>query len=521
MKKGAVATGNKYTTQAAVEILELGGNAYDAILAALYMAPLSEPVLTSLGGGGHLMSMTKDGQSMVYDFFTHTPRSRKIDTDDVNFHSATIDFGGATQEFHIGMGSISTPGNIAGVFAVHNDLGSLPMSKIIEPAVRAAREGIVIDTFQSGILDLVSPIFVSTDACKKQYASPSQKGELLRGGDMYTVPEYADMLEALASEGKDFFYKGEIAQKMISDMRETGGYLSMEDLASYEVKKREPIAIRYRDAEFITNPPPSSGGILIAFALKMLAQTNVLSARNEESRYIALLAEVMGATNKARVDALNGRLFEDHIVRSFLNDDLIKKYVEGVLGVTENNHGTTHMSVVDGDGNIASLTTSNGEGSGYIVPGTGIHLNNMLGEEDLHPNGFHKWNENERISSMMSPSVLKLQDGRVLALGSGGSNRIRTAILQVVLNLVDSGMSIDEAIRSPRIHFERDVLNVEPGCDEQELVIADASFADMNVWESKSMFFGGVHGVGYDPQYDEYVASGDERRGGDARVVGE
>jgi gamma-glutamyltranspeptidase/glutathione hydrolase len=518
MHKGVVVTGNSQTTAAAVEILRDGGNAYDAILAALLITPLTEPVLSSLAGGGHMLSYQADGTAQLYDFFTHTPYSRKLDTETVDFYPATVDFGATKQDFHIGMGSIAVPGVVRGLFEIHRERGSLPMRRIIEPAVRGAREGVIIDDFQSGIIDLVEPIFRATPEAEKQYTSPTKEGALLRSGDLYVNTDYAQVLELLAKEGDEAFYSGDIAHQIIKDVRRGGGYLTIKDLEQYEVIRRDPLFVSYRNSEFITNPPPSSGGILIAFALKMLEKFSVQEAvRN--STYLELLTFVMEATNKARADKLNGNLFDPRIAESFLDPELVSRYVQEVSGKTNYLGGTTQLSVIDHQGNAASMTVSAGEGSGYIVPGTGIMMNNMLGEEDLHPNGFHLWHENERISSMMSPSLLKLENGTIVALGSGGSNRIRTAILQVVINMVDRGMCVEEAVRAPRIHFERDELNVEPGFDPQDLVVLDAHFDGATFWEKQSMFFGGVHAAVHDPSNNTFYGGGDPRRGGSSEFV--
>jgi gamma-glutamyltranspeptidase/glutathione hydrolase len=518
MNKGMVTTGNSQTTHAASEILKAGGNAYDAILAAILTAPLSEPVLTSLGGGGHMLSYSKDSKAVLYDFFAHTPGSKKLDAKEVDFFPAIVDFGGTTQEFHIGMGSIAVPGVAKGIFEIHKDLGSMPLKEIAAPAIEYARKGVVIDELQSMILDLVEPIFTSTEVSRKQYGSPNTEGALLRAGEIYKNQEYAAFLEELVAQGDRLFYEGEIAQQIVKDVRGKGGYLTLEDLRDYKVERRDPVSIRYRGHDVITNSPPSSGGLLIAFSLKLLEHFDIAELERK-GVYHETLARVMEHTNIARGHHVNGQLFTDGIVERLLDPALVKKYKDEVLGATPFSRGTTHMSVVDAEGNCASMTTSNGEGSGYIVPGTGVLLNNMLGEEDLHPNGFHKWNENERISSMMSPSVLVEPNGSRMALGSGGSNRIRTAVLQVLVNHIDRGMNIVDAIKEPRVHFERDQLNAEPGLDPQEIVILEKMFDDFNVWDEKSMFYGGVHAAGYNTNTHTFFGAGDERRGGATEIV--
>jgi gamma-glutamyltranspeptidase/glutathione hydrolase len=174
--------------------------------------------------------------------------------------------------------------------------------------------------------------------------------------------------------------------------------------------------------------------------------------------------------------------------------------------------GTTHVSVSDGEGNVASMTTSNGESSGYFVPGTGVMLNNMLGEDDLHPEGFHAAPPGERVSSMMCPSLL-MRDGEVvLALGSGGSKRIRTALAQVISNVVDFGLDPQEAVEAPRVHWDGDQVQAEPGYSEVALE-ALAGRWSTNRWDDRNLYFGGVHAVAPGRE-----GAGDPRRGGSVAV---
>ncbi|PSN12684.1 gamma-glutamyltransferase, partial [filamentous cyanobacterium CCP5] len=174
---------------------------------------------------------------------------------------------------------------------------------------------------------------------------------------------------------------------------------------------------------------------------------------------------------------------------------------------------TTHISVIDEEGNAASITSSNGEGSAYVIPGTQIMVNNMLGEEDLNPNGFHTWSPGQRMSSMMAPTILLEHNRPRLVLGSGGSNRIRTAILQVISNVIDFGMDLSEAVNCPRIHWERGVLHLEPGYDRSVLPSLPPETDDWIWWQQPNMFFGGVHAVAVD-ESGRIDGAGDQRRGG-------
>ena len=517
--RGAVACGHPATAAAAAEILAEGGNAFDAALAALCASTVAEPILGSLGGGGFLLAQRAGGEAVLYDFFVETPLGRRL-VEEIDFYPIDADFGTATQEFHIGMGAIATPGVIAGLFAVHRDLGTLPMARLVEPAARMAREGVPLRPIDTYLFQVIGPILLARPEGRALFAR--HDGAPLAHGDVLRQPELADTLEALAREGAALFYKGEIGQRLIANCRTQGGQLSAEDLAAYEVVERRPLERTYRDARILTNPPPSSGGILIAFALELLARAEAPGADWGSAAHAATLLRVMALTNRARVEThLHEAVAEAEEAAAaarLLDPRLLERYAREVRGHAPRTRGTTHMSVVDAAGNVAALSVSNGEGCGYIVPGTGIMMNNMLGEEDINAHGFHAWPEGSRMSSMMSPTVIRRADGRLAALGSGGSNRIRTAILQVLVNLIDYEHEIAPAVAAPRLHLEAGVASVEGGFADEVAAAAGAFAERATVWPAHNLFFGGVHAVERASD-GRFSAAGDPRRGGSTRIV--
>ncbi len=517
-KKYAVAAGHVETARAAAQILEQGGNAYDAILAAFLMATVSEPVLSSLGGGGFLLARTKEGKNLLYDFFTQTPL-RKLPEKEVEFYPIMADFGETQQEFHIGAGTIATPGCVKGIFKIHRDLGKMPLTEIARPAIEFGRQGIVVNKYQSFIFDIIEAIYKAGEESYRIFRSQQEEGKLKREGEILSMKDLAEAIELIVREGEDVFYRGEIAQKIVRLSQEKGGHLTEDDLRKYQVIVRKPLEIDYRGAKFLTNSPPSAGGILIGFALDILERTDFKQLKFGSFSHLNNLILAMEATARARLEKLNGRLYEEDIVSQFLNKKLVQLYFEKIFGSRMKSGGTTHMSVIDGEGNIASLTTTNGEGSSYIIPGTGIMLNNMLGEEDLNPEGFHKWKENRRISSMASPSVLWQKD-KVVALGSAGSNRIRTAILETVVNLLDFGMNIKEAVNSPRLHWEKDHLYIEEGFSSDVVARLQSLYPQNTLFSGKNLYFGGVNAVEYNLAKESFSGSGDCRRQGVAIVEG-
>ncbi len=497
-----MAAGHPATATAAREILDDGGNAFDATVAACFAACVVEPMLASLAGGGFLLARTQGGEESVYDFFAHTPLAKR--PGEIDFYPIESDFGSARQIFHIGRGAIATPGVVKGLFRIQRDLGSMPIARLIAPAANLARDGVVVDEVRTYIQDTLSPILHSTLGAERLFTG-------VQAGDPWRTPELAGVLEALAEEGEDLFYRGELARALVEACAEAG-HLRAEDLRRYRVIRRRPLRWRYRGHRLACNPEPSSGGALIAFALKLL-ESRPPPERFGSVEHLGPVLRAMELTNAARDDAERDDL-ERHAV---LHAPFLEPYRRSLREHLQSFRGTTHISVADAAGNVASLSVSNGEGCGFVLPGTGIMLNNMLGEDDLHYGGLDSWTPDRRLSSMMAPAVIERADGRLLALGSGGSNRLRTAILQVLIGLLDLDLPLVEAVTRPRIHFENGQLDLEPGLPDstvEALTAAAAGDHRHQVWKRQSFFFGGVHAIELDPRRGTATSAGDPRRGG-------
>ncbi len=523
-RRGAVACGHPATAAAAEEMLAEGGNAFDAVLAAFCAATVAEPVLASLGGGGFLLAQPAGRDPLLYDFFVQTPK-RRLAPEHLDFYPILADFGTATQEFHIGLGAVAVPGAVKGLFAIHGDLARLPMARIVEPAVRLAREGVELRPIDGYLFQVVAPILTASEAPRQLFLDKS--GGLVGPGARLGQPQLADSLEALASEGDRLFYEGDLAARLATLCRESGGLIGEQDLAAYEVIRRQPFVCDYRGHRVMTNPPPSCGGLLIAFALALLAEEAPARLGAGTAESLLLLARVMELTNKARLEARLAEGAEAAAERLFA-PELVARYNAEVRGQPAFGRGTTHISVVDGAGNLAAMSLSNGEGCGVHLADSGIMLNNMLGEEDLCHGAFHCWPEDRRLSSMMAPTLAVGRDGARFAIGSGGSNRIRTAVLQVLVNLIDHGMEMAAATEAARLHVEGDVANLEGAEDagvqkdaggwppEGQALLARQGYRTV-AWPMHNLFFGGVHGVALAAD-GSLSAAGDPRRGGAALV---
>lgn len=511
--KGVIAAGHEQTAKAAAVILEQGGNAFDAVLAAMCAASVAEPVLASFGGGGFLLARPVDAMPVLYDFFVHTPKLRR-DEGESDFFPIVADFGEAQQEFHIGLASMAVPGTVRGLFGIHGDLGYMPMAAIVEPARKLAADGVVINPLQAYIFGIVEKIFSANDACLAVFGSSEHPGRLMGHGETMKNPDFADVLDVLAHDGEDLFYRGEIAETLAGDCRSGGGHLDLDDLQSYQLIRRQPLELSYGDVGLLTNPPPSTGGVLIAFALGLLENSGLARHGFGSEAHVRLLADTLELTNEARMrSGLSGGDVEGAAAK-LLAAEFRNLYRDRVSGHPLARRGTTHISIIDGDGNAAALTVSNGEGSAYMIPGAGIMVNNMLGEEDINPLGFGKWPTDTRMSSMMSPSLLLSPGGGITALGSGGSNRIRSAVLQVIVNLTDFRMGLERAVESPRLHMEGGLLSIEHGFPEDAVAVLDENFPDIKPWSDRNLFFGGVHAVRFDKSSGSLEGFGDSRRGG-------
>jgi gamma-glutamyltranspeptidase/glutathione hydrolase len=524
--RGVVAAGHRLTAEAGAQVLRDGGNAFDAAICAVLTSLAVESPLTALGGGGFLLAHTASGEDTLLDFFVEAGGRGTDPAARGELVAVEILFDEAPQIFNVGPVSCGVPGVPAGLWQAAERFGSLPFSRLVEPGVRAAREGVTVTPMLAYMFTVLAPIVTHDPEISSLYAP---EGQLLKAGDTFRFPDLATALERLAAEGPDWIYRGDGTERICEWVSSRGGTLGREDFAAYQVIDRQPVRAPYRGREVLTNPPPSSGGILISYALDLLERSGPPLPLDDPSG-LALLAEVMGEAQRVRTPDFHRGLHEDgfaerflsgshiedaraRVVRSMSAHDRVRASADDPVG------STTHISVLDGEGNAASVTCSNGSGSGVIPPGTGIHLNNMLGEEDLNPLGFHMHDPGTRVTSMMAPTLV-LREGQVeLALGSGGSNRLRSAILQGIRYVVDYGMPVDEAVQRGRMHHEGGILHVEGDFDEAALTDLERRGYELLRWKDVNLFFGGVHAAYRDPASGELSGAGDPRRDGMAVVV--
>jgi gamma-glutamyltranspeptidase/glutathione hydrolase len=519
--KGAVAAGHPRTAEAGARILAEGGNAVDACVAAAFASWVTESPLTGPGAGGFALVVPADGRpARLADFFVATPGLGAREGAESEMQAIDVGFGGdaeTTQVFRIGEAAVAVPGAAAGLAALHRAYGSLPWPELVRPALELAREGVELTRPQAhlhGILDL---ILRHSPEGRRLYSRAD--GSRLAVGDLVRLTGLDDTLERLAADPRAL-YRGELARRVTRTVADGGGLLTATDLERYRVVWRRPVRVRAFGCETISNPPPSSGGALIALGLALLEGHGL--GEPGSAAGIEALTETMreqtrvrnsGFERGLRRGGLPGRLLARPAVRAAL-----ERMAASRPGAAEPAPpgGTTHISVVDGAGGAVSLSCSTGSGSGVIVPGTGVHLNNMLGEYDLTAGAPRS--PGHRLTSMMSPTVVMGAGGPRLVVGSAGSVRLRGAILQVIVNVLGHGLGVAEAIERPRVHVDEPYIHCEGGFDSNELDRVAADGYAVVRWRRRNLFFGGTNAV--EVRADgSLAAAGDPRRGGAGVVV--
>jgi gamma-glutamyltranspeptidase / glutathione hydrolase len=516
--RGAIAAGHELTARAGAEALVQGGNAVDAVVAAGAMSWASEPALTGPCGGGFVMVRpARSGRAALLDAFTSKPgidlpadrRLTEIEEINVPFDERT------TQIFHVGSATCAVPGVVAGLYAVHHRHGRLPWRQLVIPAAATAAAGVVVNAGQSRVLDAIEGILWRTPESRAVFAP---NGRYVREGDVVRQPELAASIELIAERGPAALYSGELARAMVAHQHQNGGRLTISDLARYRPVWRRPLTAEHNGHSLVTNPPPSSGGVLIAHMLAVLDGT-ARGIAPGSAPSLRALAETMRQTARRRDREFVRLLHRGGLAAHMLDPAAIamaQREVRAALAgaptamaAVASDRGTTHISVLDGEGNAAAFTASNGSHSGVIVPGTGLHLNNMMGEEDLAA-GRHL-RPGVRLTSMQAPTVLD-RGGQVrLVVGSSGSNRLRSAITQVIVNVIDHGMSVADAVSFPRVHVEKDRLDCEGGFDPVQLGLLEQAGERLVRFDGLNLYFGGANAVACHAD-GRLTAAGDPRR---------
>ncbi len=506
MNKGIVTAGHPKTANAAAEILRAGGNAFDAAIAAIYTASVVEPALASLGGGGFLMALPKNSKPKLFDFFVQTP-SKPKELHELDYRSFMCDFGSTQQEFVIGSATSAVPGCVKGIFEIAKQYSSIPMKELIQPAIDVLKEGVIVTEIQALIIDVLSPIYLNPSV-RKNFESRLNPGTTAKEGEFISFPGQIDLLETLAIEGQDLFYRGEIA-KSIDESSNSGGLIKYDDMVNYQVEIRTPLQVEFNHDTVFLNPPPSNGGMLIALGLTGLNSMSLGLMSPGSLKHFKALFDTFVSLDK----------LDQHTINEY------EKTVPGLMNIyfeTLQNHirspgGTTHISIIDRQQNAASVSVSNGEGCGTLIPGTSVMLNNMMGEEDVNPHGLKIWPRNTRLSSLMSPTIAIGKTNDLLSIGSAGSNRIPNTLMQVLVNLLQYRTPVEQAVLYPRIHVYQGEIYLENLPEYPQIAEYFRNFTNITLFPERNFYFGGVQASKRAKRSVE--GCGDVRRGGVTVIV--
>jgi gamma-glutamyltranspeptidase/glutathione hydrolase len=498
----ALASSSELAAEAGGAIAAAGGNAVDAAIAAALVSINTEPGVCSLGCGGYLTVWPPEGEPVTLDGYVAVPgygdtraaaerRSEQVH----------LEYGGGVDTV-IGPDSVGVPGGIAALGAASRRWGQLPWRELFAPVISITRQGFPLPVASYHYLEYSgTPIFGR--AADGFRALHDEQGELRQPGSSIVVPHLSDSLEAIARNGPEEMYTGELGTQIADFVIDSGGRLNHQDLAAYQVIERPSLDAELAGWRIATNPPPAVGGSVLIAMLQLMAHRDLTEWDDSALRYLIDVQRAVLGFRRHHLD---------------LSDDLeadarrlLAKAAAGNLGAVLESASTCHTSAVDAAGLACSITMSAGYGAGDMPPGTGVWLNNCLGELELNKRGLEPGPPGTRLPSNMAPSVARGEAGQTLAIGSPGADRITTAILQTLVNHLQLDMPLKAAVRYPRCHVEwvGDDYRVacEAGLGIERLDLPSRAFAGL------SMFFGGVGAALHSPTTG-LVAAADPRRSG-------
>jgi len=534
-KNGMVSSASKLASEVGAETLRQGGNAVDAAVATAFALAVTWPSAGNIGGGGFLVYHGDDGEATTFDFREKAPMAA------TERMYLGLDGAVVNNSNHFGPLAVGVPGTVAGLYLAHSRLGSLPWEDLVQPAVELAREGIPITySLQTG--------FERSASRFRQYPASERKfikadGSFYELGETWAQPDLAHTLELIRNNGADGFYRGENAERLASFMADIGGLITEEDLAAYAAREREPIRGTYRGYEIVSMPPPSSGGVGIVQMLNILEGFDLAELGHNSADYLHVLTETMRRAYSDRAEHLGDPDFNESMPLDRLMDKDYAADLRASIDMTRKSESspelfaqayeseeTTHFSVVDEDGNMISMTYTLefGYGSAIVVDGGGYLLNNELGDFNAVPGVTDERGQigtapnlvapEKRPLSSMSPTIVA-QDGKpVFAIGSPGGKTIINTTMQVILNVIDHGFNIAQAIEAGRIHHQwlPDVTSIELNSLSAD-TLESFQARGHQIRERGSQ--GAAMGVYYDREQNLFLGASDSRRG-DGGAVG-
>lgn len=498
-RRVAVAATGQQALAAGLGVAADGGNAVDAALASAFVAGATEPGVVSLGGGAFVSVWPAGGDPVVVDGNVEMPgRAGDPDRLGSGIRELVTDYGGGVT-MYVGPGSVATPGIVPAFALAAERYADLPWSRLIAPAVEAARRHPMGAAAARYLGHVADSLFAEDDEARRLICGPD--GRTARAGESCANDALAETLTRLADEGPELFTGGDVGRALVAAMRERGGLVDEEDLAAYEPVVRPAHRLRVGEWEIAANPPPSVGGPMLATMLGELAR------RPEWTWDDAIEIQRRVLDYRASVHDLSTDLHGDGV-------DLLARVGDAGLAGLHRSSSTAHVSAVDSDGNACAITMSSGYCAGIAIPGTGVLLNNTLGEVELNPHGLHALRPGTRLASNMAPTTGRSSDSdRPIAIGSPGADRITTALMLVLGQGCLHGRDLQHAIDAPRLHVRIGEAGFVVEHERDDAIAAAVARSSLpgHEYPEPHMYFGGVGAALQDPR-GELVAAGDARR---------
>lgn len=496
----AVAATGEQALQAGLDVAADGGSAVDAALAASMVALATEPGMVSFGGGCYVNIWPVDEDPVVIDGNVEMPgRGLPADRFGTGLRTVSTPYGGGVT-MHVGQASVATPGVVPALAQAHEGYARLSWERLLDPAIRAARDGYPMSPAAARYLEYTADSLFGEDAEAHRLVTRAD-GTLMSGGEATRNPALAEVLELLAAQGPDLFTTGAVARALAADMAAQGGLITAADLAAYRPVTRPAHLSQAGRWQIAINPPPAVGGPLLAVMVEELARRGNWTWRDAIEIQQAVLSY------RAETHDHSGDLQAD-------GHRLLRAVGEQGISALRGSASTAHISAVDADGNACAITMSSGYGAGMCIPGTGILLNNTLGEVELNRRGVHALAPGTRLASNMAPTTGRSDDGRPLAIGSPGADRITTALMLVIGQCCLHDEPLQSGIDNPRLHLRRDAeggYRVEYERDPAIAAAAAALGLESHEYPEPHMYFGGV-GAAYRAPDGTLRAAGDARR---------
>jgi gamma-glutamyltranspeptidase / glutathione hydrolase len=504
-RRVAIAATGPASADAGLAAASAGGNAVDVAIAAMVSAMTTEPGIVSAAGGAFVSIWPATGDPEVVDGNVEMPgRGQAPDRFGAGLREVHTSYGGGLT-LYAGHGSVATPGAFAALGIAHDRHGSAPWREVLAPSIDAARAGYAIGGAAATYLSITGDSVFGWDEHTRPLVRGAD-GAVVTAGQVVTNPDLADTLEQISVEGARSLYTGDLAARIAADSEARGGLVTAADLAAYRAVVRTPLRLGLGEWDLALNPPPSVGGPMLAVMLRELAAVGW-----DWTRIIDIQRRVLSFRHQ--VHDLSTDLEEDGYA-------LLESIDRHGLAGLPTSSSTAHVSAVDSDGTLCAITASSGYGSGATVPGTGLMLNNCLGEPELNRLGLHALPPGTRLASNMAPSVARSSSGAALAIGSPGADRITTALMQVLGRHCLTGSPMQEAIDAPRAHvriLEDGTARVDHEDDAGIAAAIEGLGLPSFSHGATSMFFGGV-GAARRLGNGSLEAAGDPRREAATRV---